>query len=823
MQRMVSVEASQEKEVAISSCPNTDMVDLVSSVPGHDDPSEPPMTSYPSGGSVMHPPLVQYPPGMVLVPGVAPNGAPIVWDMGMMAMPMEAPWPLPEVWSMNNKQFAAKAWEASSTRSPQARPGRARKFRARSLVSRSSKQFADDHPIEHEPEPQERPLDLSQFPSLPESKPLAERAPTVERLWPRPAPVVKASMCSVAVQCDLGTQCDSIGAARNEVAVQCEEASKSSSCTGAQTCQYCGRAATAAAAEAAGATDEIRAAAVPSSIRIASEESRQGEHDELVVPSTPEVHAWGPANDWAWDRCSVDEEMSSEDTNSDDGAQLQLKLEQDRLQRSLPPAPSVPPPLPPQKAKCNVQPCPNTPVSCSTRTPSSAANSPAADDMSTGSERGIEVPHVDFIAPERDSLADRLQRQVARLRKRCREAERLEDRAGHGLALNADQQMKAERLGPAQQLRAEILQVEARIARATEGPDVSDSDDSDDECTLGQATSTLAADGSLQKDNVHEASADLSEPCSPNLATSSAAQHSVTHQHSAAPRQVPGRLERRHCKVKDRRAAAAAASLRTSQGNLEQAGTNLKLQTAKSHIPSTASAKKGVSKKHALLKNACGATSKIWRVCIALGVLAAAAVLSRELILSRELGEVWGQQQDIADVQEEAVSLLLPGSSHAWAAERPQDTPSRVQNQRVSVKVRSQDAEVTRGHTAARQMQDKLKHIKEQMRQQRMAKYYQRQHNHQRHIPERQAGQPDPYDFVAWQQWHAQEMYQFRLQYYAQTGRWPGEESAQWQQMMYHQHYLQAQAQAQVQAQAQMQGHHQHHRRSKHERQKLRK
>lgn len=462
------------------------VADFVSSVTGHDDPSEPPPTSYPAGGTLLDSYMTQYAPSMLLMPGMASNCSQMVWDMNMMPMPME----------MHDKTATwahfqqVESWSAENS------------------------------------------------------------APAVEVSGP---PLrVQASTCSVAVQCDIGVQCDlpSESSAKVEMAVQCDAPCDiSSPSSGCHMCKHCGRVP-------APATTPL------------SGESTQCEDDNSPTPELLS-EAWGPANDWAWDQCSLDEEPCPDSKIG----QLQLKFKEDRLQRFLPPAPSMPPPLPPRKAgqtisgkaKQEVQSYPTTPTTASSAD-SAAATSPSADDMSSG----VEAPRVNVMQSAQDCLAEKLQRKLAKLqrRKRGQEADRFEDQE--------------------QQTKDESLQLDEQIS----------------------SSSTLAAQQQQQQQTTA----------------------SATQKASATATVVPeqGRLQRRQCKSKETR-SVAVTGLQTLQLGNEEAAASGKVQSAKTRSAAKAQAS---SKKRLRLRKLGSTTFSGWRLRIAVGILAAVPVLGHTLAMA---------------------------------------------------------------------------------------------------------------------------------------------------------------------------------------------
>jgi len=78
-------------------------------------------------------------------------------------------------------------------------------------------------------------------------------------------------------------------------------------------------------------------------------------------------------------------------------------------------------------------------------------------------------------------VAERLQRRIAKTKKRCRELERLEERTSRGEVLNAEERSKVTRFGGVALLQAKASRLEGRLARVADGYAVSDSS-SNDEC-----------------------------------------------------------------------------------------------------------------------------------------------------------------------------------------------------------------------------------------------------------------------------------------------------------------------------------------------------
>lgn len=747
----------------------------------------------------MPPYMAQYAPGMMWVPGVAPNGTPIMWDMAMMAMPMGMPWTYGhanEAQPLAQRPLPAQAKRAR----PSNVPLKLRKnVRAHSTGPGTSQKVFKDQPPEQSPEPKEDLLQIHQWPTLPKSK----ATPTGESQWPRFASVSKADVCTVAKLRDVGTQCDLIGAVSSdasELGVPLSIGTERAECS---------------APESKRAVQERTACS-------AAEGDRS-------------VQAWGPANDWAWDQCSSDSDECPE------------VISFVQAQHSLPPAPSVPPPKPPQKNGIrtrSVRSCPTTPGSSTStgstisadsagaaltspatpesfrKTPSPTRLEGSADslstklDMSSGSKLRFELPrvepmpfeddahadshdiearesskskssadtpNVECILSEVDTLADKLQQKLARLRKCCREAERLEDRTRQGALLNADQQTKATRLGAPENLREKVVQLESRLAQAISGLSVNACEVSRDEGESGSSNDTHqdeSNEASPEKVRTAEEAAGVEHNGAPAPDLPSARPESG----SSAPSNPKARLERRQGTSGEAR-AMPSMRMRVTQARHKTGDTKQDRRAAKSKVtPAAGATRQGVS-----FKTIRGSASSILWLCISLGILAILAVLGQQLHAY--------VQTSSAHREEFAVQLLPPGRSNSWTSLRPADAPLRKRAQHVTSILRAQDLEIARGQAVAQQVQAKVYQIRRQIQEAQQQKLYKQYTKQKAKLFDKQVPQ-DAADYEYWQRVRDEKLMKMQHVHAAQLGsgamsqnagqQLTEEELRYWQQEMYY-------------------------------------
>merc|ERR1719491_2484574 len=256
----------------------------------------------------------------------------------MMAMPMGMPWTYGnanEAQPMVQRPLPAQARRGR----PSNVPLKLRKnVGAHSSGPGTRQKVFKDQPPEQSPEPKKDFLQIHQWPTLPTSKAAEEATPTGESQWPRFASVSKADVCAVAKLRDVGTQCELIGAVSSdasELGAPLSIGTERTECSAPE-----------------------------------SERAVQERTEYLAAAGDRAVQGWGPANDWAWDQCSSDSDECHE------------VISFVQAPHCLPPAPSVPPPKPPQKNGIrtrSVRSCPTTPgSSTSTRSTISADSAGAA-------------------------------------------------------------------------------------------------------------------------------------------------------------------------------------------------------------------------------------------------------------------------------------------------------------------------------------------------------------------------------------------------------------------------------------------------------------